>query len=363
MTSTEIAIRDSGEVAERDVVDGWLAMASDVIKLANVIAPTEFVPAEYRDNPPAVAAAILSGRELGIGPMTALRHVQMVKGTPTLSAEYKRARVLAAGHEFDVLELNTQRCRVSGRRKGSNKPPLEVTYTMEDAKTAGLLAPSRSGKPGAWQTRPRRMLFARAGSELCDFLFADVVNGLPTAELVADGAADDEFAGYNEAPAQDAPKTAKPGTAQRRTRTPHVDQGEQGINLPAGQQTYTGPPVPPPAGASRAATAPAATGQPPLPGEEPDEVDYDTPGTATPDQLTTLWATFTSDFEFTKDDKAEARKAVEKIIGRQLDGATTADLSRNEASTAIDTLKRCRTRGNLIALLATGEMPEDGTDA
>src|SRR5258707_8256263 len=216
MTTTEIAVTENGHVpAERDVVDGWLAVASDVIKLANVIAETEFVPAEYRDSPPAVAAAILVGRELGIGPMMSLRHVQLVKGVPTLSAEYKRARVLGAGHDFEIEELNTTRCRVRGRRTGTPKW-LEVTFTMDDAKRAGLLAPSRSGKPGAWLTRPRRMLFARAGSELCDFLFADVVNGLPTAEILADGAVEgDDFAGYDESPAQESPKPAQ-RTAQRR---------------------------------------------------------------------------------------------------------------------------------------------------
>ena len=353
MTSAEIAIagHGNGQLAERDVVDGWLAMASDVIKLANVIAPTEFVPAEYRDNPPAVAAAILSGRELGIGPMTALRHVQMVKGTPTLSAEYKRARVLAAGHEFDVLELNTQRCKVSGRRKGSNKPPLEILFTMEDAKIAGLLAPSRSGKPGAWQTRPRRMLFARAGSELCDFLFADVVNGLPTAELVADGADDEEFAGYNEAPAAP-PDAPKPRTAQRRqpSKTPAAQVGEPAATPDAGK-----PPPP----------APPATSGPPLPGEDDttqEEPDPGSPGTAAKEQLTALWATFTEDFQFTKDDKAQARSTVEQIIGRQLAGATTADLSHNEASAVIDTLKRCGTRERLVVLLATGDVPDDEGD-
>src|SRR6266702_7942622 len=184
MTTTEIAVRENGYVPElaRDVVDGWLPLASDIINLANVIAKTDFVPEEYRDSPPAVAAAILVGRELGIGPMMSLRHVQLVKGVPTLSAEYKRARVLAAGHDFEIEELTTTRCRVRGRRTGTSRW-LTCTFTMDDAKTAGLLAPSRSGKPGAWQTRPRRMLFARAGSELCDFIFADVVNGLPTAEL------------------------------------------------------------------------------------------------------------------------------------------------------------------------------------
>ena len=95
MTTTEIAVRENGYVPElaRDVVDGWLPLASDIIKLANVIAETEFVPEEYRDSPPAVAAAILVGRELGIGPMMSLRHVQIVKGVPTLSAEIGRAHV------------------------------------------------------------------------------------------------------------------------------------------------------------------------------------------------------------------------------------------------------------------------------
>src|SRR5258707_7699403 len=249
MTTTEIAVTENGHVpAERDVVDGWLAVASDVIKLANVIAETEFVPAEYRDSPPAVAAAILVGRELGIGPMMSLRHVQLVKGTPTLSAEYKRARVLAAGHDFEIEELTTTRCRVRGRRTGTAKW-LEVTFTIEDARTAGLVKDK-----GAWRTRPRRMLFARAGSELCDFLFADVVNGLPTAELVADGVEGDEFAGYDEAPAQESPKPA-PRTAQRRQR-------------PAERPTAAAP-----AAVTEPTTAPASaqtapSGLPPLPGEE-----------------------------------------------------------------------------------------------
>src|SRR5258708_33915681 len=114
-------------------------MASDVIKLAYVIAPTEFVPAEYRDNPPAVAAAILAGRELGIGPMTALRHVQMVKGTPTLSAEYKRARVLAAGPGVGGPALDPTRGPVSRPRRRAEQPPPPPPLPIAGAKNPGLL--------------------------------------------------------------------------------------------------------------------------------------------------------------------------------------------------------------------------------
>lgn len=352
MTSTEIELHASsnGHLAERDVVDGWLGVVSDVIKLANVIAPTDFVPSEYRDNPPAVAAAILAGRELGIGPMTSLRHVQLVKGVPTLSAEYKRARVLGAGHEFDVLELTTQRCKVSGRRRGSNKPPLEVAFSMDDARTAGLLNPSRSGKPGAWQTRPRRMLFARAGSELCDFLFADVVNGLPTAELIGDG--EDGFEGYNEPPAEPAKRT--------------VRRRQAAAKAPAGDDAPVQPPGPPADGTGR-----AEPDQPPLPGEPfngaPDDTDYDTPGTATSGkggQLTAIWTLLSTVYGFGSDEKPHARKVCEHIIGRQLAGDTTANLSHNEARTVLDTLAMMQTvaegnqvspREQLIALLAESE--------
>ena len=346
MTSTEIELHQNGHLAERDIVDGWLAVASDVIKLANVIAPTDFVPDAYRDNPPAVAAAILTGRELGIGPLTSLRHVQVVKGTPTLSAEYKRARVLSAGHEFDVLELTTQRCRVSGRRRGSNKPPLEITFTMDDAKTAGLLAPSKSGKPGAWQTRPRRMLFARAGSELCDFLFADVVNGLPTAELVADGTDDDTFAGYDEAPSQ-APPVASNGdgekpaarTAQRRTRA------------------NAAPAAPTPAPAKPEPQAPAdGPPLPPLPGED------DPP--APDEKAAPGWVgLIVTHFERLGVEDRDVRLGYTAQIAGLDSLASTKDLTPQQAKTVLDTLARCKNEERLIAVLDAQERAGHAQDA
>lgn len=357
MTTTEIAVRENGHapLAERDVVDGWLAIASDVIKLANVIAETEFVPAEYRDNPPAVAAAILAGRELGIGPMTSLRHVQLVKGTPTLSAEYKRARVLAAGHEFDILELTTTRCRVSGRRRGSTKPPLEITFTMDDARTAGLIKDK-----GAWRTRPRRMLFARAGSELCDFLFADVVNGLPTAELIRDGATDEDvLAGYDEAPAQAAPEPA-PGPRQARRRKPAyvgtVDPQDGSAPVPVTARQ-----------AARLAESGIRTdtGLPPLPGEDED------PGPAAPgdpaagpgttDRHQHLVGIVRAHFKRLgfEDHEREQRLATTAVIaGVPADLASTTDLTEEQLSAVADTLARCRDRERLIMLLTKGDKQE-----
>ena len=124
MTSTELDIRRPHAAAgaivavrERDIVDGWITVAKDVSTLADYIAQTEFVPKALRGKPAAIAACILTGREMGIGPMASLKSIHMVQGTPSLSSEYKRARALAAGHELVYVETNTTRCVVRGRRE------------------------------------------------------------------------------------------------------------------------------------------------------------------------------------------------------------------------------------------------------
>lgn len=353
----------------REDIDSWVTVASDVIKLADYICETSFVPKAYRDNPHAVAAAILAGRELGLPPMTALRHVQVVEGSPSLSAEYKRARVLAAGHDLDILELSTTRCRVSGKRRGSGKPPLEITFTIDDAKRAGLVK-----QRGAWETRPRRMLFARASTEVCDFLFADITNGLPTAELLVEGTVEDAFEGYAESPGQPA-IAAAPAAAQRTAQRRRQPAGPApATGQPAGHEPAAGP-VPtsaPTAGTSGASTARTGTadGLPPLPGEDdpvpptspaapehgstdsgPTDTDRDADGSVTKPQLTKLGAIFTEyGFKNTAADRELRLGVASTMTGRDLQ--SSSELSLNEASALIDTLENCGSRDNLMALLA-----------
>jgi hypothetical protein len=170
-------------LAGQGSIHSWLVVMKDVVALAEHICDTQFVPKAIRGNAPAVAAAILAGMELDLPPMTALRHVQVVEGAPSLSAEYKRARVLSAGHKLDITEHTTEACTVTGHRKGHE--PVTVRYTIRDARAAGLVKDR-----GAYVTRPRRMLFARASTEVCDALFTDITNGLPTTELMEDHAED-----------------------------------------------------------------------------------------------------------------------------------------------------------------------------
>lgn len=158
------------DLVKRDT-DSWADVLPAVGDLAGKIAATDFVPDAMRGKTAVVAAAILYGRELGLGPMTSLRSINVIKGKPALSAEAMRAMILAAGHHISFREMTQTRCVVDGRRKGETDVTT-VSYSMDDAKKAGLAGQNQYAK------MPRQMLAARATSELARLIFADVIGGL-----------------------------------------------------------------------------------------------------------------------------------------------------------------------------------------
>lgn len=151
-------------LSERDV----LATAQ---KLAVELAGTEFVPKAFRGKPAAVMAAMLTGRELGIGPMAALQRIHVIDGRPCLDAQGQRALVLAAGHDLWIEEATPARAVACGRRAGSEHLQ-RVEWTMEMGRQAGLASKSN------WRAFPRQMLVARATSELARQMAPDALQGL-----------------------------------------------------------------------------------------------------------------------------------------------------------------------------------------
>jgi len=140
-------------------------------KVAQKIANTPFVPTAFRGKPESVYAAVLYGEELGLGPMQSLTQIHVIEGKPSLAPEGMRGLVLKAGHRIDVKVASNDKVVLYGRRSDSGSEAT-VEWTMRDAQLAGL-----AGR-GAWKTYPRAMLMARATSELCRMLFADIIAGL-----------------------------------------------------------------------------------------------------------------------------------------------------------------------------------------
>ena len=140
--------------------------------LADRFSRTEFVPTALRGKPEAVMACMLAGRELGIGPMQALQKIHIIQGRPTLSAELMASLVRRAGHRLRTIESTAATATVEGARHDDPDAPEKITFTLEDAKRAGLV-----GKD-VWKAYPTAMLWARAVSALCRRLFPDVLAGM-----------------------------------------------------------------------------------------------------------------------------------------------------------------------------------------
>jgi hypothetical protein len=171
--------------------------------LAQQIAETEFVPSNLRGNPHGILAAMLTGREIGIGAMHALRAIDVIDGRPSLSPELMASLVLRhpAGHELYPEESTAARCVMAGRRGDwPTDRIIRVEWTLGDARLAGLVGTScdpaagqhderevkKNGRNGpytkvecgcrqGWKTYPRAMLRARATAELVRSIFPDVV--------------------------------------------------------------------------------------------------------------------------------------------------------------------------------------------
>jgi hypothetical protein len=158
------------DIAVRDT-DSWADILPAVGDLAGKISTTNFVPKGLRGKPAEIAACILTGREVGIGPMEALAKIHVIDGRPSMSAELMRSLVMRDGHEIRYPTLTDAKVVAEGRRAGSDDWTT-ITWTISDAQRIGV------ANKDTWKKYPRQMLTARATSELCRIVFPDALGGI-----------------------------------------------------------------------------------------------------------------------------------------------------------------------------------------
>ena len=137
--------------------------------LAERINRSSMVPSSYRGKPLDLAVALLFGAEIGLPPMATMNRVVVVEGKPALDAQGIVAVVRAAGHSISG-ETSSEKATVRGKRRDTGDE-MSVTFTMEDARRAGLASKA------VWKAYPTSMLWARALSQLARMLFADCLMG------------------------------------------------------------------------------------------------------------------------------------------------------------------------------------------
>lgn len=136
-------------------------------------------------------AIMLTGQELGIPPMAALRMIDVVEGRPSLSSELMLALFRRAGGRYEIQEHTEKACRITFSRDGV---AYTAKWTIEDADRAELTSPKGSGgsrndgKPykDNWRKYPKRMLLWRCVDNGLSIVAPDVFLGMHTAAHVAE---------------------------------------------------------------------------------------------------------------------------------------------------------------------------------
>jgi len=150
------------------------------IEVAKLMAHSGMLPKQYDKNTGAVLIAIQMGAELGLSPMAAIQNIAVINGRPSLWGDAMLALVVSHPDCLDVIETCDEHgatCTV--KRRG--RAPIERSFTLEDAKRAGLL-----GKQGPWQQYTKRMLQLRARGFALRDAFPDALRGIRSTEEVRD---------------------------------------------------------------------------------------------------------------------------------------------------------------------------------
>lgn len=181
---------EHGAIAQHDPMAEWQVIREQ----ASVLLSSGFLPASIK-SPEAAMAIILTGRELGIGPMAALNSINIIQGKPTLSPQLMLAMANGTGQVEDVkIDTGTDGAIVTVKRRG--RSPYTTTFGPKEAKAMGL-----DGKDN-YKKQAATMYQWRAVAANLRITFPDVIMGMYTPdEMGATVTSDGEIVeGFNAPP-------------------------------------------------------------------------------------------------------------------------------------------------------------------
>lgn len=190
----------------------------EAMRFAELLAKSSIVPRDYQGNPGNILVAVQWGAEIGLPPLQAMQNIAVVNGRPSIWGDAMIAIVKGSGLLAAISEeVGETEATCTVHRKG--EAPVSRTFTMEDAKKAGL-----AGKQGPWSQYPKRMLQMRARSWALRDVFPDVLKGVYIAEEARDMPAEKDITA--ESSTADLPKSradkAKAAIADKRKQKPQV---------------------------------------------------------------------------------------------------------------------------------------------
>jgi hypothetical protein len=152
----------------------------EAIECAKIIAHSGMVPKDYVGNPGAILVAMQMGAEVGLTPMAAIQNIAVINGRPSLWGDAMLALIKSDPECEDIIEDDFEEIKKTGKAtctaKRRGKVPVTRSFTIDDAKTAGLW-----GK-NTWNNYPWRMLQMRARAFALRDAFPDKLRGMRVVE-------------------------------------------------------------------------------------------------------------------------------------------------------------------------------------
>ena len=142
----------------------------DMHNQATVYLKSGFLPVSIK-TPEQCMMIMAKGIELGLPPIYALTHINIIQGKPTIPPEVMLSLIYqrCPGAIIDYKQNDSEACIIVATRPGHQ--PAEFSYTMEDAKLAKLDTKDN------WKKFPTDMLRARCISRMARARFADCISG------------------------------------------------------------------------------------------------------------------------------------------------------------------------------------------
>lgn len=171
---TQIQQQPAQALQVRPALDFIPSNIDEAWRHSELYARAGIIPDALKGKPHDVLICLLTGAELGISPMQALREVYVIKGK-TFIASALRVAIVRQSKEclaWQLVESTDQRATYATQRRGDAKPTT-MTFTMAEAEKAGL--PAQNSK---YKTDGALMLRRRCASRLIDEVYPDVIRGV-----------------------------------------------------------------------------------------------------------------------------------------------------------------------------------------
>ena len=167
-------------LAQRQTLDLSPQNFEQALTFSKHLASSDMVPKDFKGRPENCLIAMQWGAELGLKPLQAIQNIAVINGRPALWGDAVIALVRGSALcEFVIEDDDGTKATCRVKRRG--EPEQSRAFSMEDAKSAGLLS-----KQGPWTQYPKRMRQLRARAFALRDVFPDVLRGMPVVEELQD---------------------------------------------------------------------------------------------------------------------------------------------------------------------------------